>query len=241
MAIELKPCPFCGGKAYQPNPDQAHGGMVCCQNCGAEAFGPKWNLRQLDEAGAQSGDVCPDCKRGKAKNVADAAAGLCPKWWAVRDEMADQDCARHASTLTPQPEGEAKAVADIVPEGCTGSSLVFSEGVLHVKKDGSGYIVVKEPDFEIETEYDSEDGSRSDFWITRFPPGEMQTLRDFLNGVRFTTPPPPVVDERPAAWEVRGAQLHRVLFDEAEARELASGFKGAVTPLYRAAIGATNG
>lgn len=102
---------------------------------------------------------------------------------------------RILSTLTPHPEGEATAVADIVPAHCSGSSLVFSEGVLHVKKDGSGYIVVKEADFEIETEYDSEDGSRSDFWITRFPAGEMQALRDFLNGVRLTTPPPPVVDE----------------------------------------------
>jgi len=85
----------------------------------------------------------------------------------------------------PSPTGEkVEAVAAIVPDHCSGSSLVFSDGILHVNKDGSGHIVVEEEDFEIETEYD-EDGSRSDFWITRFPPSEMQALRDFLNGAHF--------------------------------------------------------
>lgn len=64
----------------------------------------------------------------------------------------------------------------------TGSSLVFSEGILHVNKDGSGYILVNESDFQIETEYD-DDGSRSDFWITKFPAGEMVELKNFLNKV----------------------------------------------------------
>jgi hypothetical protein len=40
-------------------------------------------------------DACPDCGRNKAKNADDAAKGLCPKWWAVRDAMADEDCERH--------------------------------------------------------------------------------------------------------------------------------------------------
>lgn len=83
-----------------------------------------------------------------------------------------------------EPE-QQEAVAAIVPEHCTGTSLVFVEGILHVKKDGSGSIVVREEHFQIETEYDDEDGSRSDFWITHFPPGEMQALKDFLNGVKF--------------------------------------------------------
>ncbi|RWX26618.1 hypothetical protein EHH54_34705 [Rhizobium leguminosarum] len=42
---EIKPCPFCGGKAEQKNPEEPHGGMVRCVSCGAEAFGPKWNRR----------------------------------------------------------------------------------------------------------------------------------------------------------------------------------------------------
>lgn len=104
----------------------------------------------------------------------------------------DNDALREAITALRTPAEETEAVANIVPEGCTGSSLALSEGVLHVNKDGSGYILVKEEHFEIETEYDSEDGSRSDFWITRLQPSETQALRDFLNGVPLTTTTPPV-------------------------------------------------
>lgn len=42
---ELKPCPFCGGRAEQGKPEEPHGGMVHCISCGAVAFGPKWNRR----------------------------------------------------------------------------------------------------------------------------------------------------------------------------------------------------
>lgn len=113
----------------------------------------------------------------------------------------------------PAPEGQQEAVAqflpteggeyngnvsDIIPDSCTSSSLVFSEGILHVTKDGSGHIVVKEDDFQIETEYD-DDGARSDFWITRFPSGEMQSLKDFLNGVTFTRPAEQAVTVQQAA------------------------------------------
>lgn len=38
-------CPFCGGKAERPRPNDPHGGMVQCVSCGASAFGPKWNRR----------------------------------------------------------------------------------------------------------------------------------------------------------------------------------------------------
>lgn len=118
----------------------------------------------------------------------------------------------------PAPEGQQEAVAqflpteggeyngnvsDIIPDSCTSSSLVFSEGILHVTKDGSGHIVVKEDDFQIETEYD-DDGARSDFWITRFPSGEMQSLKDFLNGVTFT---------RPAEQAVTVQQAAKVIYD----------------------------
>lgn len=44
---EMKPCPFCGGEAERPHPEEPHGGMVQCKCCGAEAFGPKWNRRAL--------------------------------------------------------------------------------------------------------------------------------------------------------------------------------------------------
>lgn len=40
---------------------------------------------------------CPDCGRPKAHSAGDAARGDCPKWWAVRDGMAEQDCKNHAA------------------------------------------------------------------------------------------------------------------------------------------------
>lgn len=51
-------------------------------------------LRQAD-ARMEGGGNCPDCGRAKARNATDAANGLCPKWWAIRDEAADRDCRNH--------------------------------------------------------------------------------------------------------------------------------------------------
>lgn len=42
------------------------------------------------------GHLCPDCSRSKAINADDVAAGLCPKWWAIRDEDAEKDCQQAA-------------------------------------------------------------------------------------------------------------------------------------------------
>lgn len=82
---------------------------------------------------------------------------------------------------------ETEPVTDIVPDGCTGSAFAFSEGVLHVNKDGSGYIAVDERQFCLEDDRcEGPDGPEgSVHWITRLPPGEIQALRDFLNGFRF--------------------------------------------------------
>lgn len=41
---------------------------------------------------AQQDDICPDCGRKKAKSADDCAAGLCPKWYAIRDKEAAKDC-----------------------------------------------------------------------------------------------------------------------------------------------------
>jgi hypothetical protein len=69
----------------------------------------------------------------------------------------------------------------IVPPQCSGSSFVFEPGVLHVKKDGSGYIVVNEEDFILEDDRDAEGGSIH--WIARMAASEIAALRDFLNGI----------------------------------------------------------
>ena len=42
-------------------------------------------------------NVCPECGRKKAHSVGDVLKGLCPKWWAIRDAEAEEDCKRFAS------------------------------------------------------------------------------------------------------------------------------------------------
>lgn len=62
-----------------------------------DAFGIAARSAGLSEPLLES---CPGCGRLKAKNAGDAAKGLCPKWWAFRDEMAEKDCERYASSIT---------------------------------------------------------------------------------------------------------------------------------------------
>ncbi len=63
---------------------------------------------------------------------------------------------------------EPQPVASIVPDHCTGSALAFVNGVLHVSKDGSGYIAVNEDDFHLEDDRcEGPDGPEgSVHWIT---------------------------------------------------------------------------
>lgn len=78
---------------------------------------------------------------------------------------------------------------------------MFEGGALHVRKDGSGYIVVAERDFALEDDrQEGPDGPEgSVHWIARFPAGEMIELRDFLNGQQFARPPQPSVPVAEAA------------------------------------------
>jgi len=41
-------------------------------------------------------ELCPDCKRKKARNAEDCANGDCDKWYAVRDKESQEECARIA-------------------------------------------------------------------------------------------------------------------------------------------------
>jgi hypothetical protein len=74
----------------------------------------------------------------------------------------------------------------IVPAHCSGYSFVFDPGVLHVKKDGSGYIAIDEDDLILEDDLDGEGGSVH--WIARFGASEMIALRDFINGAPLPQP-----------------------------------------------------
>jgi len=67
---------------------------------------------------------------------------------------------------------------DLVPDHCTGMSLAFEPGVLHIRKDGSGSICIAEKDFELEDDRDDEGGSVH--WIARLDASEIIALRDFL-------------------------------------------------------------
>lgn len=39
---------------------------------------------------------CPECGREKAHSVEDVMVGKCPKWWAIRDQAAEDDCVFYA-------------------------------------------------------------------------------------------------------------------------------------------------
>lgn len=111
----------------------------------------------------------------------------------VRDVLASMDrlgIYRPSALSLPPQEAEAEPVdhvgASIVPPHCTGYSFSFDPGVLHVKKDGSGYIAVDENDFVLEDDRcEGEHGPEgSVHWIVRLDASEMIALRDFLNGTR---------------------------------------------------------
>ena len=89
----------------------------------------------------------------------------------------------------------AEPISSIVPDHCSGTALIFEGGCLHVRKDGSGHIVVDENDFKLEDDRcEGEHGPEgSVHWIARFPAGEMIALRNFLNGQDFHAPPAPSV------------------------------------------------
>ena len=79
---------------------------------------------------------------------------------------------------------DVPAVSAIVPPHCSGSALAFDPGVLHVNKDGSGYIAVDEDDFVLEDDRcEGPDGPEgSVHWIVRLGVSEITAIRDFLNG-----------------------------------------------------------
>ena len=53
-------------------------------------------LKQPLDALHESTELCPDCKRKKARNAEDCANGDCDKWYAVRDKESQEECARIA-------------------------------------------------------------------------------------------------------------------------------------------------
>lgn len=106
----------------------------------------------------------------------------------------------------PPAREDAQPVA-IVPPHCTGASLAFEPGVLHVSKDGSGYIAIDEEHFSLEDDRcqgpDGPEGSVH--WITRLDASEVVALRDFLTGATHPDP-----DALRVAVETSGFLLDRL-------------------------------
>ena len=67
-------------------------------------------------------DVCPDCGRQKAHNVEDVSKGYCPKWWAIRDAEAEEDCKRFASQQANEPD-QANHGPKLTPGDYSGGCL----------------------------------------------------------------------------------------------------------------------
>lgn len=62
-------------------------------------------LRAELEAARPAVEACPTCGRRKAKRFEDVI-GCCPKWYAIRDPLAEKDCAIAAGTWLKQQEGK---------------------------------------------------------------------------------------------------------------------------------------
>jgi hypothetical protein len=68
--------------------------------------------------------VCPDCGRPIAKNAGDAARGDCPKWWAIRDEMAEKDCTRYAGQPRMSRDLLGKIIDDVFDGAIEDASVI---------------------------------------------------------------------------------------------------------------------
>jgi Lar family restriction alleviation protein len=98
----LKPCPFCGGKAYFERlgtPRQSC--IVACENCGArhesgdegDRSGESWNDRAAPEAQPLTmADLCQDCDHG------------------LRGGRPCQSCGGSGLNTTPAPEAQTAYV-----------------------------------------------------------------------------------------------------------------------------------
>ncbi len=129
----------------------------------------------------------------------EAAETKLARVWTKVDAIRTKHAAKPKHSPLPQhvePAPVVEPVASIVPDGCTGITIVFEPGHLHVNKDGWGYFCV--PDAELVFEDDrcmGPDGSEGSIhWIARMDASEIEALRDFLNGApraAQTTPPAP--------------------------------------------------
>lgn len=151
-----------------------------------------WYSCNLMEAG--DWDFVPVDADDEPDLDAESLGGRVIAWRLVSHETAPGD----TQDDLPVTDDGQEPVASVVPDHCTGSALVFSEGVLHVSKDGSGYIAVDEKDWALEDDRceGPEGPEGSVHWITRLPPGEMQALRDFLNGASFAHPALSAIDAK---------------------------------------------
>lgn len=118
--------------------------------------------------------------------------------------VADNPMNRELHPDGPDLASVPQTVAHLVPEHCTGIALAFEPGVLHINKDGSGYIAIDEKHFECEDDRGPDGGSVH--WITRLDASEVVALRDFLTDGPDLAPAPAVVD-----WQARAEAAEAAL------------------------------
>ena len=108
------------------------------------------------------------------------------------------------ASFAAQEKQEAGETASIVPQHCSGTSLGFDPGTLHVNKDGSGYIAISEYEFALEDDRcEGENGPEgSTHWIVRLDASEITALRNFLNGVSPLVATQAQVPAIPDGWKL---------------------------------------
>ncbi|MDW9588695.1 hypothetical protein GOA80_22005 [Sinorhizobium meliloti] len=153
---------------------------------------PRYTTKRLHQEISRAKDIARMEALAEAAKIVDDAAADFKKKASTNENPVAHDALLMASDLLEltgdairalaiSPAPLSNMVASIVPRHCSGYSFVFEPGVLHVKKDGSGYIAVNEDDFVLEDDRDGEGGG-SIHWIARMGASEITALRDFLNG-----------------------------------------------------------
>ncbi|API60565.1 hypothetical protein BSL82_15780 [Tardibacter chloracetimidivorans] len=116
-------------------------------------------------------------------NIATRAA-IAMDWADVQDTLGSatiRSIIAHARTLQKLAELEAE---NAWRPGQTGAILVFSEGSIHLNRDGSARLVFADE----ELEWDNDRETAKDYRFQRLPASEVNAIRRFLNS-RLPSPP----------------------------------------------------
>lgn len=122
---------------------------TCVGTCrGEEGLGPNWYcaLKENERLVAHETDpasdkpTCPDCGRSKAKCADDIVLGCCPKWYAVRDQSAEDDCVLTVQRRGRAPAGElpqsSNAIRQYILSGAEFFGEQYKEEAVRLQREG---------------------------------------------------------------------------------------------------------